>query len=80
MYYAIVEFMERWPEAKVQRLLAKWDRRQTLISQHFNLADRPGEVPSPTQIDYKPGDKDPDPDSLAAQLTRQVGVMMVQGN
>jgi len=26
MYYAIIKFVKRWPETKVQQLLAKWDR------------------------------------------------------
>lgn len=26
MYYAIINFVKRWPEAQVRQLLVKWDR------------------------------------------------------
>lgn len=39
MYYEIIKFVKKWPEAQVKQLLAKWDRCVAIIPQHFSIAN-----------------------------------------
>jgi len=80
MYYAIIKFVKEWSDAEVQQLLATWDRQVIFISDCILiLLTAPREVFSSDRVDNKPGDDNPDPDSLAARLTRRVQAMINEG-